>query len=64
MPVEYAMSWKMYEELRWPQVWNGKLKKMVKSGKPLTEQELLKYINTTFGLLREVTKIKVIGDKS
>ncbi len=61
MPVEYAMSWKMYEELRWPQVWNGKLKKMVRVGKPLTDRELLDYINGTFGLLRKVTKIKIMG---
>ena len=38
--VSYKMSREMYNTIKYPMVWNWKLQKMVKKGKPLTEKEI------------------------
>ena len=44
--VSYKMSREMYNTIKYPMVWNWKLQKMVKKGKPLTEKEILDALHT------------------
>ena len=58
--VSYKMSREMYNTINYPMVWNWKLQKMVKKGKPLTEKEILDVVNKQFGLIRKVESISLI----
>lgn len=58
--VSYKMSREMYNTIKYPMVWNWKLQKMVKKGKPLTEKEILDVVNKQFGLIRKVESISLI----
>lgn len=58
--VSYKMSREMYNTIKYPMVWNWKLQKMVKKGKPLTEKEILDVVNKQFGLIRQVESISLI----
>lgn len=58
--VNYKMSREMYNTIKYPMVWNWKLQKMVKKGKPLTEKEILDVVNKQFGLIRQVESISLI----
>lgn len=58
--VSYKMSREMYNTIKYPMVWNWKLQKMVKKGKPLTEKEILDIVNKQFGLIRKVESISLI----
>ena len=58
--VSYKMSKLMYDTIRYPLVWNPKLKKMVKKGKSLSKKEVLEHINNTFGLKEEVVEITLV----
>lgn len=57
MSIKYKMSKTMYDSIRYPEVWNSKMKKMVRSKKGLTKKEVLDYVNNTFGLRGTVTEI-------
>lgn len=58
--VSYKMSREMYNTIKYPMVWNWKLQKMVKKGRPLTEKEILDVVNKQFGLIRQVESISLI----
>lgn len=58
--VSYKMSREMYNTIKYPMVWNWKLQKMIKKGKPLTEKEILDVVNKQFGLIRQVESISLI----
>ena len=58
--VSYKMSREMYNTIKYSMVWNWKLQKMVKKGKPLTEKEILDVVNKQFGLIRQVESISLI----
>lgn len=60
MPTSYKMSQEMYDSIRYPMYYDAKTKKMSRSRKPLTTKEVIEYINSNFGLLKEVNEI-VIG---
>ncbi len=61
MPVKYVMSKTMYENIKWPEVWSSKARKMVRSKQPLSKKEILDYVNKSFGLRGTVKEIVVMN---
>ena len=60
MPVSYEMSKDMYDSIRYPIYWDAKQKKMMRSRKPLSDKDILDYVNSTFGLIRKVNEIVLV----
>ena len=56
MGVQYKMRKEMYDGIRLQKIYNKETKSF-KKGKTLTKQEVLKYVNDTFGLNQDVTEI-------
>lgn len=56
MGVQYKMRKEMYDGIRFQKIYNKETKSF-KKGKTLTKQEVLKYVNDTFGLNQDVTEI-------
>ena len=59
MPIKYKMSKEMFDNIKYPLVWNRTQKKMVKSKQPLTNKEILAHINNTFGLRGTVIEVNI-----
>ena len=50
----------MYDSIRYPIYWDAKQKKMMRSRKPLSDKDILDYVNSTFGLIRKVNEIVLV----
>lgn len=60
MGICYKMNKNMYDSIRYQMHWNPRERKMCKGKKNLTKQEVINYVNETFGLKNKVKEIVII----
>lgn len=60
MGFQYKMSKEMYNTIKYPLYWDAKEQKWKKSKKAISAEEILEYVNSTFGLKRKVVEIVLI----
>lgn len=56
----YKMRKEMWDNIRYPMVWDKKQKKMVKKDTPISKKEALDYINKTFRLKPTIVDVTLI----
>lgn len=55
--VSYKMTKAMYNSIKYPVYWSEKEKKMVRTKKHLSDKEVLDYVNSSFGIIGNITEI-------